>query len=202
MTEPVTASPTTGRLLAPTYRLSVDGRDITPTVNARLVSLRLEETRGEDADRLDLTLSDHDGKLAIPRQGATIAVAIGWEGQPLVDKGTFKVDEVEHSGAPDQVTIRARSADLANTLRQRRDQSWHQLTLEQILRTIATRNGLTPRIHAALASVALAHIDQTNESDLNFLTRLGKRYDAVATAKKGHLLFLPINGTTNSKGQS
>ena len=194
--------PASNRLLAPNYRISVDGRDITPTIESRLVSLRLEETRGEDADRLDLTLTDNDGKLAIPRQGTTIAVAIGWEGQQLVDKGTFKVDEVEHSGAPDQVTIRARSADLAHTLRQRRDQSWHQLTLEQILRTIATRNGLLPRIHAELASVAIAHIDQTNESDLNFLTRLSKRFDAVATAKKDNLLFLPINSATNSKGQS
>jgi uncharacterized protein len=68
--------------------------------------------------------------------------------------------------------------------------------------TIAKRNGLIARIDRGLAAVAMAHIDQTNESDLNFLTRLAKRFDAVATAKKGHLLFLPINGTTNSKGES
>lgn len=191
----------TGQLLAPTYRLSVDGKDITPTVNARLVSLRLDETRGGEADQLDLTLSDHDGQLHIPRKGVIIALALGWQGQGLVDKGTFTVDEVEHHGAPDKITIRARSADLANTLRTRREQSWHQLTLGQIMRTVATRNGLTERIDAALASVALDHIDQTNESDLNFLTRLAKRYDAVATAKKGHLLFLPINATTTRNGQ-
>lgn len=193
---------TTPLLRAPAYRLSVDGKDITPTVNARLVSLRLEETRGDTADQLDLTLSDHDGKLAIPRKGVTIALALGWAGQQLVDKGTFTVDEVEHSGAPDQVSIRARSADLATSLRARRDQSWHQFTLGQILRTIATRNGLGLRIDDALARMALAHIDQTNESDLNFLTRLAKRYDAVATAKRGRLLFLPINGTTTSQGHS
>lgn len=191
-----------GRLLAPSYRLSVDGRDITPTVEARLVSLRLEEKRGGDADQLDLVLSDADGKLAIPKQGATIAVALGWQGEALVDKGTFKVDEVEHHGAPDQITIRARSADLTNTLRDKRDQSWHETDLGQILGTIAKRNGLTGRIDATLAAVALEHIDQTNESDLNFLTRLAKRFDAVATAKKGHLIFKPINGTKNSKGQS
>lgn len=189
------------RLLAPSYRLTVDGRDITPTVEARLVSLRLEEKRGGDADQLDLVLSDADGKLAIPKQGATIAVALGWQGEALVDKGTFKVDEVEHNGAPDQITIRARSADLTKTLRDKRDQSWHETDLGQILGTIAKRNGLTGRIDATLAAVALEHIDQTNESDLNFLTRLAKRFDAVATAKKGHLLFLPINGTTTSKGQ-
>lgn len=187
---------------APTYRISIDGRDITPTVNARLVSLRLEETRGDEADQLDITLSDHDGALQIPAKGVTIALAIGWVGGPLIDKGTFVVDEAEHSGAPDQVTIRARSAELGQSLRTRRDQSWHGLTLGDILGTIAQRNGLVPRIAAPLAAQALAHIDQTNESDLNFLTRLGQRYDAVATAKKGHLLFLPINGTTNSKGEA
>lgn len=191
----------TGQLLAPTYRLSVDGKDITPTVNARLGSLRLEETRGDEADQLEITLSDHDGRLQIPRKGVIIALAMGWQGQPVVDKGTFTVDEVEHSGAPDKVTIRARSADLGDTLRTRRDQSWHQLTLGQILRTLAARNGLAERVDAALASVAIGHIDQTNESDLNFLTRLAKRYDAVATAKKGRLLFLPINGTATRQGQ-
>lgn len=185
----------------PTYRVVVDGRDITPTVNARLVSLRLEETRGDTADQLDLTLSDHDGQLGIPAKGVTIALSLGWVGQALVDKGSFVVDEAEHSGAPDQVTIRARSADLGQSLRTRRDQSWHGLTLGDILRTIATRNRLKQRIEGVLAARAIAHIDQTNESDLNFLTRLAQRHDAVATVKKGHLLFLPINGTTSSKGE-
>lgn len=185
---------------APTYRISVDGRDITPTVNARLVRLQLEEARGDTADQLDLTLSDHDGRLQIPARGVTVALAIGWVGGPLIDKGTFVVDEAEHSGAPDQVTIRARSAEVGKTLRTRRDQSWHGLTLGDIVGTIATRNGLKTRIDATLAARALAHIDQTNESDLNFLSRLGKLYDAVATAKKGHLLFVPINGSKTASG--
>jgi len=185
---------------APTFRLSLDGRNITPTVEARLVSLQLEEARGDTADQLDITLSDHDGKLQIPRKGVTIALAIGWVGSPLVDKGTYVVDEAEHSGAPDQITIRARSAELGQSLRTRRDQSWHDVSLGDILRTIASRNRLSHRIDAALASLAQPHIDQTNESDINFVSRLGKRHDAVATVKKGKLMFLPINGTTNSKG--
>jgi uncharacterized protein len=186
---------------APTFRLSLDGRDITPTVEARLVSLQLEEARGDTADQLDITLSDHDGKLQIPSKGVTIALAIGWVGSPLVDKGTFVVDEAEHSGSPDQITIRARSAELGESLRTRRDQSWHDLTVGDILGTIAKRNNLTLRIDTALAAKALAHIDQTNESDINFLSRLGQRYDAVATVKKGKLIFLPINGTKTSAGK-
>ena len=48
----------------------------------------------------------------------------------------------------------------------------------------------------------MAHMDQTNEGDMHFLARLAPKYDAVATVKKKHLLFMPINGTTTSKGES
>lgn len=187
-------------MIAPTYRLRLDGQDITPTINPRLISLSLEEARGDTADQLDLVLSDHDGKLALPRKGVKLDLSIGFAGQDLVDKGQFVVDEVEHSGAPDIVTIRARSADLRDSLRVRRDQSWHATTLGDIVKTIAGRHRIDHRIAPALASVAVAHIDQTNESDLNFVTRLGKRHDAVATVKAGSLLFLPINGSQTASG--
>ena len=186
---------------APTYRLVVDGRDITPTVNARLISLGLLEARGDEADTLDLSLSDHDGALALPPKGARITLALGWLGRPLVEKGAFVVDEVEHSGAPDVVTIRARAADLGAALRNRREQSWHGQTLGTIVSTIAQRNGLTPRVAPALASRAIAHVDQTNESDIAFITRLARRYDAVATVKAGHLLCLPMGSSASASGQ-
>ncbi len=47
----------------------------------------------------------------------------------------------------------------------------------------------------------MPHIDQTNESDVNFLTRLGRQHDAVATVKKGRLVFLAIDSTTNAAGK-
>ncbi|MDO9571165.1 MAG: contractile injection system protein, VgrG/Pvc8 family [Hydrogenophaga sp.] len=186
----------------PAYRLVVDGKDITPTVRALLVGLSLTEARGDDADTLDLSLSDHDGALALPPKGAIITLALGWLGQALVDKGTFKVDEVEHGGAPDVLTIRARAADLSAQLRNRRDQSWHAKTLGDIVNTIAQRNSLTPRVAPALASRAIAHIDQTNESDIAFLTRLAQRFDAVATVKAGCLLCLPKGSNTTASGKT
>ena len=51
---------------APAFRMVVDGRDITPTVDARLISRTLTEARSGEADQLDSELSDHDGALAIP----------------------------------------------------------------------------------------------------------------------------------------
>lgn len=185
---------------APAYRIMLCKRDITPLVDARLVSLQLTECRGEEADRLDLTLSDHDGALEIPARDATLQVSIGWRGQGLVDKGTFLVDEVEHCGSPDVITLRARSAELNQALRTRAEHSYHATTLGKILTTIAARHKLEARIDDRLAAKPMAHVDQTNESDVNFVTRLARLHDAVATVKRGKLLFLPILATTTSTG--
>ena len=178
---------------SPDFVLTVDGRNITPLVDPRLVSLTLTECRGGEADQLDLVLSDHDGQLAIPRKGALIALQLGWKGQPLIDKGTFKVDEAEHSGAPDVVCIRARSADLKAEMRVRVEKSWHDTTVGAIVREIAGKHGLAVKLDEVLAQQAVEHIDQTHESDVHFLTRLAARYDAVATVKKGTLVFGAID---------
>ncbi len=184
------------------YRITVDGRDITRKVDPRLISLTLSECRGGEADQLDLVLNDADGQLALPPKDALITLQLGWVGQALTDKGSFTVDEIEHSGSPDQLHIRARSADMVDTLKVRAEKSWHQRTIGDIVGEIAGKHGLAPRVDQKLAAVAVDHVDQTHESDLNFVSRLAKRYDAVATVKKGHLLFLPINGTRSSKGQA
>ena len=185
---------------APDYTLVVDGRDITARVDPRLISLTLTEARGEEADQLELELSDHDGALAIPPKSAIIELAIGWAGQALVQKGAFVVDEVEHTGAPDKLSIKARSADMRKEMRVRTEVSWHDTTIGAIVNKIAGRHQLTPRVDGRLAGVQVEHIDQTHESDLHFLNRLARQHDAVATVKNKHLLFLPINGTKTSTG--
>ncbi|MBB2777981.1 UNVERIFIED_ORG: phage protein D [Comamonas terrigena] len=60
---------------------------------------------------------------------------------------------------------------------------------------------MTHKVDERLAQIAIDHLTQTNESDMHLLTRLARKHDAVATVKKKHLLFMPINGTRNSKGQ-
>lgn len=184
----------------PNWKVTVDGRDLTGTLRPRLIDLAVTSCREDSADQLDIRLDDSDGKLTIPPRTAKLRVWMGWDGD-LVDKGIFTVDEVEHTGAPDTLTLRARSADLRSGLRAQREQSYHATTCGDIVNQLAGRNGLTPRCHPDLASQSIDHIDQTNESDINFLNRLGKRYDAVATVKAGALLFSPIGRGTTATGK-
>ncbi|WP_050291154.1 phage late control D family protein, partial [Yersinia pseudotuberculosis] len=159
------------------------------------------DNRGFEADQLDIEFDDADGKVELPRRGAKIAVSLGWKGAALIDKGTFTVDEIEHSGAPDKLTIRARSADFRETLNIRRDQSYHKTTIGGIIKTVAERNKLTPTLNKAMSDLAVDHIDQTNESDGNFITRLAKQYGAIAAVKNGNLLFIRQGQSKTASGK-
>lgn len=186
----------------PAFKVSIEERDITAIVSPRLINLTLTLCRGDESDQLDIALDDSDGKLSLPPRGAQIALALGWQSSGLVDMGKFTVDEVEHSGAPDTVTLRARSANLIDTFKQPQERSFHKTTLGAIIEAIAFEHELVSGVSARLRDTAIEHIDQTHESDAAFLRRLGKKYDAVATVKNDTLLFIPINQSRTASGKA
>lgn len=185
----------------PAYRITLGGVDLTSKIKPRFMDLTLTECRGGEADQLDLTLDDADGKLAIPPKGEKIELQIGWEDTGLVDKGSFIVDEVEHNGTPDVITLRARTADLIDDFRQLQSRSFHETTVGAIIDMLAAEHNLRSGCAAALRNKVITHVDQTHESDANFLRRLGKQYDAVATVKNDVLIFAPANHTKTISGK-
>lgn len=188
--------------MTPEFRVVADDVDVTAAIEARLVSLTLTDKQGLEADELTIVIEDGNGRVAFPRRGVSLAVALGWKGEALVEKGTFTVDQVGHDGPPDVISITARSADFQGSFKDQREAAYDSTTLGAILETIAARNGLKPALHADLAKIAIAHIDQTNESDANFVTRLGKDYGAVATIKAGRLLFVPSGRGIAASGRA
>lgn len=182
------------------FRLTVEGNDIVQRIGQRLISLELTDNRGLEADQLSITLSDHDGLLALPAKGARLQLWLGWSDSGLVDKGSYTVDEIEHSGAPDVLSIRARSADLRKGLKSKRERSWSNTTLGEVLGDIATGNGLTATVASGLGGLPIQQLDQANESDANLISRLGEEFDAVASIKAGCLLCLPAGGGKTTSG--
>lgn len=189
-----------GTAAVPAYRLMQGANDLTRRFQGRLISLTLTDNRGFEADQLDIELDDADGLLDLPEKGATLSLGIGWQETGVVDKGRYKVDELEHSGPPDRLTIRARSVDLAGGMTTRKEHSFRNQTVAAIVSAIAKRNELAAVVASALASLVVDHIDQTSESDANFLTRLAKDHDAIATVKQGKLLFIRAGQGQSASG--
>lgn len=186
--------------MKPAYRILADDKDVTDSLRGQLVEITITDKEGTDADELEITVTDPSSRIVLPRRGVILRPAIGWHGGPLVEKGAYQVDEVEHSGPPDMVRIKGRGASLTGALIEPRDESYHQKTVGEILRTIAARNDLKAEIDAKLAAIALPHIDQARESDLNFVTRLALDLDAIGTIKDGRLVFVPAGSGTTASG--
>ncbi|SDP45938.1 hypothetical protein SAMN04488595_109193 [Ralstonia sp. 25mfcol4.1] len=184
----------------PVYRLRQGPKDITNRFAGRLISLTLTDNRGFEADQLDIELDDADGMLALPDKGTMLSLGIGWADTGVVDKGQYKVDELEHSGPPDRLTIRARSVDLSGGMTTRKERSFRGQTIGAIVGGIAAMNALASVVAPTLLGLVIDHIDQTGESDANFLTRLAKDHDAIATVKAGKLLFIKTGDAKSATG--
>lgn len=190
-----------GAKIAPAFMLKQDNEDITQDFSDRLISLTMTDNRGFEADQLDIELDDTDGQIAMPPRGTTLTLWLGWQGSALIKKGTFTVDEIELLGAPDTLTIRGRSADFRGSLNSRREQSWHDTTLGVIVETIAARNKLTASVADTLKAIPVPHIDQSQESDAVFLSRLADRNGAAVSVKAGNLLFLKAGSGKTASGK-
>ncbi len=184
----------------PAFDIKIGGKTQT-TVNDRLVSLTLTDNRGFEADMLELVIDDADQKVALPKRGAQIDIALGWKGESLVNKGRFTVDEISHTGPPDQLIVTARSADFRDTFNVKREYSWHDITIGKLVASIASRYNLKAGVSEDLGKIEIDHADQTSESDISFLTRIAEKLGAITTIKNGMLLFMHPGRAVSQSGK-
>lgn len=184
----------------PAFDIKIGGKTQT-TVNDRLISLTLTDNRGFEADMLELVIDDADQKVALPKRGAQIDIALGWKGEPLVNKGRFTVDEISHNGPPDQLIVTARSADFRDTFNVKREYSWHDITVGKVVASIASRYDLKAGVSEDLSKIEIDHADQTSESDISFLTRMAEKLGAITTIKNGMLLFMHPGRAISQSGK-
>ncbi|TGH28141.1 MAG: hypothetical protein ERJ68_00035 [Aphanocapsa feldmannii 277cI] len=172
--------------------------DITDLISERLISLSIQDEAGQESDSLSLVLDDRDQQLPIPRDGTILIPRLGYRGQSLVEMGRFLVAEKSIRGPRRQLSISCTSATDEDgdapgerlLLKDARSQSWHRTTLGEIVDTIAERHGLTAVADPDLAGQVIEHVDQTDESDQAFLTRLADLYGAVIKPADGRLTLM------------
>lgn len=186
----------------PAWQLSINDRDVTTQLSNRIIGLSLVDNRGFEADTLTITLDDTDGAIPLPERGAKLSLQLGWRGTPLIDKGSYVVDSVEAAGAPDTVTLSAKSADFRESLLERKSVSYEAQNIGSLIAKIAKKHDLQHHVGEDLASVKLTHKIQSNESDANLLTRLAEEHDAIATIKNDRLLFIRAGEAKSASGRA
>lgn len=191
-------------LRTPAFRVEAGGADVTRLIEENLIALRVTLTSDRASDTLEIELSNADGRLAVPAAERELRVSLGYKGSPLVPMGVYYHDESEVQLSPRRLTIRATAADLRrrSTLKAPRRRAWDDVSLGDLVATIAAEHGYRASVAPELAGVVIAHVDQTAESDLHLLRRLARQYDATAKAVGGHLVFAPRgSGRSAASGQ-
>ena len=161
--------------------VTYDNIDITGDLAPYLLSAEYTDQSSAKADDLQITLEDRAGLWRgdwLPQKGATLQATIqtkNWQldGQEeTLPCGTFEIDEIECSGSPDVVTIKAASVPDSIGLRGvDRTKAWEKTQLTVIAREIAQNAGL----ELLFESDDIPEYDrteQTEQSDLSFLMKL------------------------------
>lgn len=187
--------------MTPKFQILADSVDVTAAIADRLISLSVSDSAGIDSDTIEIALDDRDGKIELPRTGAKLDVRLGYKEKGLAGLGLFVVDEVALAGIPLSMTIRGRAANLRQKMKQPVTRPWDNVTISDIVASIANAHGYEPRCSSNFSSVSIGHIDQVDESDLHFLTRLAATRGAVAKPAGGLLLFVPAGKAKSATGK-
>ena len=196
--------------IEPSWRILADQADITAIIAQRFISLTLTDAVGMESDTLEITLSDNDplAPIAIPPTGAELQLFLGYDGFTM-PMGMFVCDEVELAGWPGEMVIRARAATYDKSkggksdLQTQKTRSWPKGTkLGDMVAKIAKEHGMEPAVAASLKNIPLPHTDQADESDINLLVRLAKKYDAVVKPANGKLVLAKRGESKSVSGEA
>jgi phage protein D len=158
--------------------LLYEGADISRDIAPFLISFSYTDNAGDKADDLAITLEDRKGNWRgpwFPSKGATIRATIitrNWYGPNETKSlpcGTFEIDEIECSGPPTQVQIKAVSTLISKPMRQeQKTKAWENVKLSVIAGDIAKKNGLK-LFWDSSNDPLFERRDQVEMSDLEFL---------------------------------
>ena len=187
--------------MKPAFKIYANSTDITENVRDRLMEMVVTDESGIKSDELRLTLDDrrqtNGAVAALPQIGTSLRVFLGYTETGLVEMGTFKVDGFTLRHPPATLTVNAKAAEMFAPFRSKKTRSWHDTTVGGIVSQIASEYGYSPKCDTELASIAIAHIDQTSESDMAFLTRLAEANGGISKPM-GDMLVMAREGAAKS----
>lgn len=166
------------------------GRDVTGDISPCLIELTYTDFMEGESDTVELVLEDIDHRWAgpwYPQFGDKIEVWIGYRGDKQLPCGEFEIDEIELSGPPDIMRVKALAAGVKRSVRTRNGRAYENTTLANIAATIARRNKL--KLAGKIDKVDIRRVSQYGETDLVFLKRLAEEYGYSFSVRGGQLNF-------------
>lgn len=165
-------------------QVTYNSKDISEALAQYLISASYTDNLSGQVDDMSLTLEDKSGLWQsdwMPVKGATLDITLctyNWQG--LYDGefdttlGTFEVDEIEMTSAPDVVNIKAVAISVGDdsTLRSTlRSKTWENISVRKVANDIAWENGMK-LFWDCDDNPNIDKLEQNDESDLSVLQKV------------------------------
>ncbi len=189
----------------PDFSLTAEGKDITKAIKRGLAELCYTDNGAATKRSDELMITLFSETMALPPKGAVLTLGLGFNGN-LVNKGSFTVCQVASGGPPRRITIYATAAPM-NASKHDADvtalktRAFSNVTLGDLVKTIATENNLVARVSPALAEIRIPWVMQSSESDASLLSRLAGMYGATSKPTNGYWLFLEYGASQSTGGR-
>ncbi|MFN4140236.1 phage late control D family protein [Aestuariivirga sp.] len=160
------------------FMVRVAGSNITTTLMPVLLSLSVSDKVGTHSDTASLEIDDTDGRIVLPRIGAPVVVALGWEGDGVRVVFTGTVDEVRSWGSRGGgriMSISAKGMDTTKKPKEGQQRHFDDRTVEDILKQAGQTAGVTEvEIDPSLASITRKYFEMRDESFIHMGERLAR----------------------------
>ena len=165
--------------------LIYEGKNITKDAAPYLLSFTYTDNSSDKADDISLTLEDRDRLWCsdwFPTKGDKIRASIithNWESENQTQSlpcGMFEVDQIDCSGPPNIITIKAVSTLVSKPMRQEKHtKAWESVKLSTIAGDVASKSGLALFWDSSVDPF-FERRDQVEMSDLEFISGLCRDY--------------------------
>lgn len=180
-----------------TLQLTYDNKDISQAIASRVIRWSYTDHAEGKADDLQITLHNRSEiwtRSWWPSKGATLKASVeceDWDspGDTItLSCGTFTIDEIECSGPPNQVTLKAVSSLVTTSMRrERKSRAWENTTLRTVGAQLAADHGV--QLFWEGDDISFARLDQREESDLAFLQRVAKTNGLSVKVGHGRIIL-------------
>ena len=162
-----------------------EGVNISRDIAPYLLNFTYTDNASDKADDISFSLEDRERLWVndwFPTKGDKVKVSIvvhDWNSANRTESlpcGTFEVDQIDCSGPPNQVTIKAISTLVSKPMRQEKHtKAWENVKLSTIAGDMASKNGLA-LFWDSNEDPFFERRDQVETSDLEFFSTLARDY--------------------------
>ncbi|UJQ20787.1 phage tail protein [Wolbachia endosymbiont of Delia radicum] len=174
----------------------IEGYELTKD---RLVSMHITDESGTIEDIAEICVDYRDDNIKVPKE---LKIALGYKETGVLPIGVYTVNEVTVQSPPKTLTIKAHATNLMISLKEKVSREWHQITLVDLVKEIANKHGYGYKVAEEFKDILIPHIDQTEESDINLLTRIAIEREAMAKLAGGYILFIPKGAAKSATGKA